>query len=67
MLMLGGLTGYYRKFIHHFGIIAAPLPALVKADKLDWTPAAQEAHLTKERSCSRSCIGLFVLLSYGCD
>lgn len=33
-----GLAGYYRKFIHHFGIICQPLHALLKKGALFiWT------------------------------
>jgi len=38
-----GLTGFYRKFVHHYATLASPLTDSLQHKQFTWTSTAQEA------------------------
>ena len=55
-----GLTGYYHKFIHHFGILAKPLTDLLKKDQpFVWAQShATTFQLLKDALCTAPVLAL---------
>lgn len=51
-----GMTGYYRKFLHNFATIAAPLTDLIRKNQLnqvEWTPSCAKVFDNfKKQLCS---------------
>ncbi|WVZ83728.1 hypothetical protein U9M48_030848 [Paspalum notatum var. saurae] len=46
------LAGYYRKFIKDFGLIAAPLTALLRKDAFHWSSKAEAAFIVLKQPLS---------------
>lgn len=48
------MTGYYRKFIKDYGLIAEPLTKLLKKEAFGWSKEAMEAFNKLKRSLSEA-------------
>ncbi|WVZ78969.1 hypothetical protein U9M48_026604 [Paspalum notatum var. saurae] len=40
-----GLSGYYRRFVQHYGLIAKPLNLILRLKQFKWSEAAEQAFL----------------------
>lgn len=47
------LMGYYRKFICHFGIVAAPLIDLLKKNAFEWGDKATKAFVALKEAITK--------------
>jgi hypothetical protein len=51
-----GLTGYYRKFVHNYGTVVAPLTALLNKDSFTWDDTKAAMFTTVKASVTTTLI-----------
>ncbi|XP_010262237.1 PREDICTED: uncharacterized protein LOC104600803 [Nelumbo nucifera] len=51
-----GLTGYYRKFVQNYGLLAAPLTNLLKKKAFHWDSTAEEAFVNLREALSSTSV-----------